>query len=72
MTDTASIIFTADFFLMFQNLQLVWEITVDACMSCELLPSGRCMSEEQSVCVPVVVSLCVCWSSLKPLFRGGS
>lgn len=31
-----------------------------------------CMSEEQSVCVPVCVSVCVCWSSLKPLFRGGS
>lgn len=60
MTDTASIIFTADFFLMFQNLQLVWEITVDACMSCELLPSGRCVCQKSRVCVCLWMCLCVC------------
>lgn len=68
MTDTASIIFTADFFLMFQDLQLVWEIIVGTHMSCELLPSGRCVCRKSRACVSVYV----CWSSLKPLFRGGS
>ena len=60
------------FFLMFQNLQLVWEIIVGAHMSCELLPSGRCVCCKSRACVSVYVSMCVCWSSLKPLFRGGS
>lgn len=51
---------------MFQNLQLAWEITVDACMSCELLPSGRGVCQKSRVCVCLWMCLCVC---VGPLWR---
>lgn len=49
MTDTASIIFTAAFFLVFKNLTLVWEITLGAHRSCELLPRGGCVCQEGAI-----------------------
>lgn len=58
MTNAASIIFTADFFNVSESSAGL-EITVDACMSCELLPSGRGVCQKSRVCVPMDV-LCVC------------
>lgn len=60
MTDTASIIFTADIFLVFKTLRLVWNITFGAHMSCKLFPSGGCFCPRGSICMCILGSrMCV-------------
>jgi len=59
MTDPASIIFTADFFLMFHHLQLVWESTVDACMSVSY-SQVEDVYVRRAECVCACLCVCVC------------
>lgn len=57
-------------FLVFKNLALVWEITLGAHRSCELLPRGGCVCREGAICGWILENrMCVCRSWLPHVLR---